>query len=93
MQKLWYQFLFNIFYKWDGHYLFSAQDGSVMPNQKWNVKEMLSPTDFGIVQWRKLVVTKHFGGRNSKFGQDEVPTQTAKEIEAMADAIVAAQKK
>ena len=93
VQKLWYQFLFNIFYKWDGHYLFSAQDGSVMPNQKWNVKEMLSPTDFGIVQWRKLVVTKHFGGRNAKFGQDEVPSQTAKEIEAMADAIVAAQKK
>ena len=49
-------------YRWAVDHNFSSQDGSVMPNQRWDTPEMLAPTDFGVVQWRKLVVTKHFGG-------------------------------
>ena len=90
VQKMWYKLLYETVYKWAVQYLFSAQDGSVMPNQRWDTKEMLSPTDFGVVQWRKLVITKHFGGRNAKFGQDRMPPQTAKELAALADEIAAA---
>jgi phenylpropionate dioxygenase-like ring-hydroxylating dioxygenase large terminal subunit len=71
VQKQWHKLLYRLFYKWAGELSFSAQDGSVMPNQLWDTPEMLSPTDFGVVQWRKLVVTKHFAGRNGKFGIDK----------------------
>jgi phenylpropionate dioxygenase-like ring-hydroxylating dioxygenase large terminal subunit len=55
-------------YRWVAEYGFSAQDGSVMPGQVWDHTEMLSPTDAEVIQWRRLVVTKHFGGRNAPFG-------------------------
>ena len=71
VQRMWHKLLYNFFYRWAGEYSFSAQDGSVMPNQRWDWPEMLSPTDIGVVQWRKLVVTKHFGGRNAPFVEDK----------------------
>ncbi len=71
VQRMWHTLLYNLFYRWAGEYSFSAQDGSVMPNQRWDSKEMLSPTDIGVVQWRKLVVTKHFGGRGAPFIPDK----------------------
>ena len=71
LQRTWYKLLYNLFYRWAGELGFSAQDSSVMPNQRWDTKEMLSSTDFGVVQWRKLVITKHFGGRNAKFGDQK----------------------
>lgn len=69
-RRMWHKLLYNLFYRWAGEYNFSAQDGSVMPNQRWDWPEMLSPTDAGVVQWRKLVVTKHFGGRNEPFNEE-----------------------
>ena len=93
VQKMWHKLLYNIFYRWAAEYSFSAQDGSVMPNQRWDTKEMLSPTDFGVVQWRKLVITKHFGGRNAKFGQDRTPAQTEKEVAQIEQAIAQAIKR
>ncbi len=93
VQKMWNKFLYNIFYRWASEYSFSAQDGSVMPNQRWDSKEMLSPTDFGVVQWRKLVITKHFGGRSAKFGQDRTPAQTAKEVAEIEQEIAKARKR
>ncbi len=38
-----------------------------MLNLVYDVPEKLSGTDAEVVQWRKLVVTKHFGGRNARF--------------------------
>ena len=67
LHRLWHKFLYLSLYKWVVEYNFSAQDGSVMPNQRWDTPEMLAPTDFGVVQWRKLVVIKHFGGRDAPF--------------------------
>ena len=79
LQRAWHKLLYNLFYRWAGEYNFSAQDGSVMPNQRWDWPEMLSPTDFGVVQWRKLVVTKHFAGRNAGFAEKKTPEQVARE--------------
>ena len=70
VRRMWHKLLYSLFYRWAGEYSFSAQDGSVMPNQLWDSREMLSPADFGVVQWRKLVITKHFGGRNAPFAPD-----------------------
>ena len=61
--------LYWTMYRWVAEYGFSAQDGSVMPNQRWDWPETLSPTDQEVVQWRRLVVTKHYGGRNAPFGR------------------------
>ena len=71
VQKMWHKLLYNVFYRWAFEYNFSPQDFSVMPNQRWDWHEMFSPTDLGVVQWRKLVVTKRFGGRNAKFGDQK----------------------
>ena len=76
VQRWWHKLLYTAFYRWAGETNFSAQDGSVMPTQRWDWLEMLSPTDFGVVQWRKLVVTKHFGGRNANFRGEEAPQDT-----------------
>jgi hypothetical protein len=40
---------------------------SVMENQRFDWKEKLSGTDAEVIQWRRLVVTKHFGGRSAAF--------------------------
>ena len=67
VQRIWHKLLYYGFYGWWLQYNFSPQDGSVMPNQRWDTPEMLSHTDFGVIQWRRLVVTKHFGGRDAPF--------------------------
>ena len=67
LERAWHWLLYWSAYRWLSEYNFSAQDGSVMPSLVWNRPEMLSPTDFGVVQWRKLVAIKHFGGRDAKF--------------------------
>ncbi|MCZ6887440.1 MAG: aromatic ring-hydroxylating dioxygenase subunit alpha [Gammaproteobacteria bacterium] len=54
-------------YRWLVQYNFSQQDMSVMENIDYESPERLSNTDGEIVQWRRLVVTKHVGGRNAKF--------------------------
>jgi hypothetical protein len=48
-------------------YNFSRQDEAVMLNQRYDTPEKLSGTDAEVIQWRKLVVTKHFGGRDAPF--------------------------
>jgi hypothetical protein len=54
---------------------------SVMLNQAYDAPEKLSGTDAEVVQWRRLVVTKHFGGRNHAF-EYENPDAVAAEIAA-----------
>jgi hypothetical protein len=46
---------------------FSKQDVDPMLNQRYDTPEKLSGTDAEVVQWRRLIVTKHFGGRNAPF--------------------------
>jgi len=46
-------------------YNFSRQDERVMINQRYDTPEKLSSTDAEVIQWRRLVVTKHFGGRDA----------------------------
>ena len=38
-----------------------------MLNQRYDTPEKLSGTDAEVIQWRRLVVTKEFGGRNAPF--------------------------
>jgi len=38
-----------------------------MLNQRYDTPEKLSGTDAEVIQWRKLVVTRHYGGREAPF--------------------------
>ena len=38
-----------------------------MINQRYDSPEKLSSTDAEVIQWRRLVVTRHFGGRDAPF--------------------------
>jgi hypothetical protein len=38
-----------------------------MVNQRFDTPEKLSGTDAEVIQWRRLVVTKHLGGRDAPF--------------------------
>jgi hypothetical protein len=38
-----------------------------MLNQRYDTPEKLSGTDAEVIQWRRLVVTKLFGGRDAPF--------------------------
>jgi hypothetical protein len=38
-----------------------------MINQRYDTPEKLSSTDAEVIQWRRLVVTKHLGGRDAAF--------------------------
>jgi hypothetical protein len=67
LQLAWYWFVYWGISRWLGEYNFSQQDMSVMPMQYYDKPEMLSITDQEVVHWRRLVVTKHFGGRNAPF--------------------------
>ena len=53
--------------RWIIEYNFSRQDERVMLNQRYDTPEKLSGTDAEVIQWRRLVVTKHFGGRDAPF--------------------------
>jgi hypothetical protein len=54
-------------HRWIIEYNFSRQDERVMINQRYDTPEKLSATDAEVSQWRRLVVTKHFGGRDAPF--------------------------
>jgi hypothetical protein len=53
--------------RWIIEYNFSRQDEKVMLNQRYDTPEKLSGTDAEVIQWRRLVVTKEFGGRDAPF--------------------------
>ncbi len=67
VQRIWRTLLYKTLHKWIIEYNFSMQDMSVMRNQVYDAPEKLSGTDAEIIQWRRLVVTKHFGGRDAPF--------------------------
>jgi phenylpropionate dioxygenase-like ring-hydroxylating dioxygenase large terminal subunit len=85
LDKLRYNILYFGLYRWLVEYNFSQQDMSVMLRQRYDWPEKLSGTDAEVIQWRKLVVTKHYGGRNARFevkGAGEVdPTGTPIAVE------------
>ena len=70
LHRWWQKFTYNTVTRWTGEYNFSIQDGSMMFNQRYDWPEMLSGHDSEVVQWRKLVVTRAFGGRYAPFGRD-----------------------
>jgi hypothetical protein len=53
--------------RWIIEYNFSRQDEAVMINQRYDTPEKLSGTDAEVIQWRRLVVTRHYGGRTAPF--------------------------
>ena len=67
LKLAWYWFVYWTWARWSCDYNFSQQDMSVMLNQRYDWPEKLSGTDAEVIQWRKLIVTKHFGGRNARF--------------------------
>ena len=67
IQAAWHRLLYWTNYRWLVEYNFSQQDMSVMENQRYDWPEKLSGTDAEVVQWRRLVVTKRFGGRDAEF--------------------------
>ena len=69
-------------YRWLVEYNFSQQDMSVMENQRFDWKEKLSGTDAEVIQWRRLVVTKHFGGRAAPF-DTTLPTDDSERASEM----------
>ncbi|HYE89358.1 MAG TPA: hypothetical protein VEA38_00005, partial [Terriglobales bacterium] len=81
--RLWQRVLYYGFHRWIIEYNFSQQDERVMLNQRYDTPEKLSGTDAEVIQWRKLVVTRHFGGRDAPFeyknpngwAPDEVPLE------------------
>jgi nitrite reductase/ring-hydroxylating ferredoxin subunit len=78
LHKAWIWFNYFTLGRWTSEYNFSQQDMSVMLNQRYDVSEKLAGTDAEVVQWRRLVVTKHFGGRNAHFEQrviEEIPQE------------------
>jgi ABC-type bacteriocin/lantibiotic exporter with double-glycine peptidase domain len=62
LKLAWYWFVYWTWARWSCDYNFSQQDMSVMLNLRYDAPEKLSVTDAEVVQWRRLVVTKHFGG-------------------------------
>ena len=65
--RWWQTLLYYVYHRYIIEYNFSDQDNSVMNNQSYNSPEALSITDSEVVQWRRFIVTKHFGGRNAKY--------------------------
>lgn len=60
-------FIYWTWARWHCDYNFSQQDMSVMLNLDYSTPEKLSVTDAEVVQWRRFVVTKYFGGRDAPF--------------------------
>jgi hypothetical protein len=57
---------------------------SVMLNLRYDTPEKLSVTDAEVVQWRRLVVTKHFGGRDHPFSYENREPGVPVDEEVMA---------
>jgi phenylpropionate dioxygenase-like ring-hydroxylating dioxygenase large terminal subunit len=66
-ERMWRRFLHAALHRWIIEYNFSRQDERVMINQRFDAPEKLSATDAEVIQWRRLVVTKHYGGRDAGF--------------------------
>jgi hypothetical protein len=60
---------------------------SVMLNLRYDTPEKLSVTDAEVVQWRRLVATKHFGGRDYPFEYQNKERGEAVEADMMASAL------
>jgi nitrite reductase/ring-hydroxylating ferredoxin subunit len=67
LARLWQRFLYAAVHRWIIEYNFSRQDERVMLHQRYDAPEKLSGTDAEVIQWRRLVVTKHLGGRDAPF--------------------------
>jgi hypothetical protein len=67
LQRFWQRFLYGALHRWIIEYNFSRQDERVMLDQRYDTPEKLSGTDAEVIQWRRLVVTKHFGGRDAPY--------------------------
>jgi len=65
--RAWDRLVYAGLRRWIIEYNFSRQDEKVMLNQRYDTPEKLSGTDAEVIQWRRLVVTKEFGGRNAPF--------------------------
>jgi hypothetical protein len=89
--------------RWIIEYNFSRQDERVMLNQRYDTPEKLSGTDAEVIQWRRLVVTKEFGGRSAPFeyanpdglSPDAVPLDrvSVRYLQAQAQAKAAAESR
>ena len=74
--RAWDRIIYAALRRWVIEYNFSRQDERVMLNQRYDTPEKLSGTDAEVIQWRRLVVTKEFGGRNAPFeykNPDDLP--------------------
>ena len=67
LARVWQCALYFVLHRWIIEYNFSRQDERVMLNQRYDTPEKLSGTDAEVIQWRRLVVTKHYGGRDAPF--------------------------
>jgi len=67
LRRLLDRVLYATVRRWIIEYNFSRQDEAVMLRQRYDTPEKLSGTDAEVIQWRRLVVTKHFGGRSAPF--------------------------
>jgi phenylpropionate dioxygenase-like ring-hydroxylating dioxygenase large terminal subunit len=65
--RFWQRAVYYLLHRWVIEYNFSRQDEKVMLNQRYDAPEKLSGTDAEVIQWRRLVVTKHYGGRDAEF--------------------------
>lgn len=80
----WNWFVYWTWARWSCDYNFSQQDMSVMLNLRYDTPEKLSATDAEVIQWRKLVVTKHFGGREHPFAYENAEPGAPAESPAIA---------
>ena len=67
LRRLLDRLLYATLRRWIIEYNFSRQDEAVMLNQRYDTPEKLSGTDAEVIQWRRLVVTKQYGGRDAAF--------------------------
>lgn len=70
LARVWQRAVYYALHRWIIEYNFSRQDERVMINQRYDAPEKLSSTDAEVIQWRRFVVTKHFGGRDAPFAYD-----------------------
>jgi hypothetical protein len=66
-RRMWDRIAYATIRRWIIEYNFSRQDEAVMLHQRYDTAEKLSGTDAEVIQWRRLVVTKQFGGRDAAF--------------------------
>ena len=75
-RRLWDRVAYALLRRWIIEYNFSRQDERVMLNQRYDTLEKLSGSDAEVIQRRRLVVSKHYGGRDAPFeyrNPDDLP--------------------